>query len=220
MSKETKDLNVLQRIAEFQQDEVYIHKSKQAFGYKYAPLEIILPLIKPFLEKHRLGITHVIKTKQYLKNGVHETGQFLITYIYNVDDVKDKIKCETLIDENVVLAKQNKFMVLGSAITYFRRYHIVTMLGLTTDEDSDAGGYKPENTSQKPTSKSENKKTGRSVESSESQDGVDYIAIFQNIVKNKDEKQSRKMLSTYAKNMNKELIEKITLIIDKAFEVK
>lgn len=34
----------------------------------------------------------------------------------------------------------NDFQVLGSAITYIRRYAISSMLGLVTDKDTDAGG--------------------------------------------------------------------------------
>ena len=34
----------------------------------------------------------------------------------------------------------NDFQVLGSAITYLRRYAISSMLGLVTDKDNDASG--------------------------------------------------------------------------------
>ena len=34
----------------------------------------------------------------------------------------------------------NEFQVLGSAITYIRRYAISSALGLVTDKDTDAGG--------------------------------------------------------------------------------
>ena len=34
----------------------------------------------------------------------------------------------------------NEFQVLGSAITYLRRYALSSMLGLVTDKDTDASG--------------------------------------------------------------------------------
>ena len=34
----------------------------------------------------------------------------------------------------------NEFQVLGSAITYLRRYSLSSMLGLVTDKDTDASG--------------------------------------------------------------------------------
>ena len=34
----------------------------------------------------------------------------------------------------------NTFQVMGSAITYYRRYTLSTMLGLVTDKDADASG--------------------------------------------------------------------------------
>ena len=34
----------------------------------------------------------------------------------------------------------NAFQVYGSAITYFRRYALSSLLGIITDKDTDAGG--------------------------------------------------------------------------------
>ena len=45
------------------------------------------------------------------------------------------------IDLNVQLAKMNVFQVLGSGISYFRRYQILAALGLA-QEDDDGGGAK------------------------------------------------------------------------------
>ena len=40
----------------------------------------------------------------------------------------------------MALKGQNDFQVLGSAITYLRRYSLSSILGLVTDEDADAAG--------------------------------------------------------------------------------
>jgi len=40
----------------------------------------------------------------------------------------------------VQLAKMNEFQVLGSAITYMRRYALSSALGIITDSDIDAAG--------------------------------------------------------------------------------
>ena len=52
----------------------------------------------------------------------------------------EAIQSDTLIPQNVQLAKMNEFQVLGSAITYIRRYALSSMLGLVTDKDTDASG--------------------------------------------------------------------------------
>ena len=41
---------------------------------------------------------------------------------------------------NVQLKGMNDFQVMGSAITYLRRYSLSSVLGLVTDKDTDAGG--------------------------------------------------------------------------------
>jgi hypothetical protein len=211
-------LNLRQRLMNFQLDEVEIHKSKAAYGYSYAPLDVILPLIKPYLKKHGIGFVHNTHLENATVMGVSSQYQFLTTTFYSMDDTKDQISCTTRINDQVQLAKMNEFMVMGSAITYFRRYHIVTILGLTTDEDTDAGGAQPQQTP--PTSKTDHKKTpGRSVESAPvTEDTVDYAAIFDNITKNKTEKQSRDMFEMYKKKMSPEVLKKVTKIIDDKFK--
>jgi len=44
------------------------------------------------------------------------------------------------IPQGVQLKGMNDFQVLGSAITYARRYSLSMMLGIVTDEDNDASG--------------------------------------------------------------------------------
>jgi hypothetical protein len=44
------------------------------------------------------------------------------------------------IPQGVQLKGMNEFQVYGSAITYFRRYAISSLLGIVTDKDTDAGG--------------------------------------------------------------------------------
>ena len=45
----------------------------------------------------------------------------------------------------------NEFQVLGSAITYLRRYALSSMLGLVTDKDTDASGEQVKNEPKKAT---------------------------------------------------------------------
>ena len=149
-----------QRLRAFQKEMhgVEIIKNTKAYGYNYATLKDILFVIEPILDEHGIWYQHNTGFDHDSKqNTVH-------TFIYSVDNEDDRESCTTLIDKEATLAKMNRFMIEGSAITYFRRYHITTLLGLTTDEDTDAGGKKVE-------------KGGRSVEAASGNAGPDFEAI-------------------------------------------
>ena len=225
VKKETKVYNektpLAVRLMNFQDEDIEIIKSKKAYGYNYAPLDVILPLIKPYLKKHGIGYYHNTFIKPHEENGIISDKQHLKTTFFNTDNVDDKIECDTMINEKVALSKMNEFMVIGSAITYFRRYHIVTVLGLTTDEDSDAGGAQPKNNEKAVDSKGESKiieKQGRSVESATTENTVDYVAIFTNATKSKNETQVNKMLDMYSKNMSAIMLKTVKEILVKAYK--
>ena len=61
------------------------------------------------------------------------------TVIFHVTS-GESIETITNIPQDVVLKGMNDFQVLGSAITYIRRYALSSALGLITDKDTDAGG--------------------------------------------------------------------------------
>lgn len=119
--------NLFKALANFQQEVPVIHKGTTGFGYSYADLPAIFEVINPLLKKHGLGFTQVIMP-DYLKTIVFhvETGEF--------------IESSTNIPQGVQLSKMNEFQVLGSAITYIRRYALSSILGLVTDKDTDAAG--------------------------------------------------------------------------------
>lgn len=113
-------------LAEFQREVPPILKATDGYGYKYADLSEIFRIIKPLLEKHQLGFYQSIEGTQLLTVVFHESGE--------------KIESKADIPQGVSLSKMNPFQVMGSAITYFRRYTLSAMLGLVTDADIDASG--------------------------------------------------------------------------------
>jgi hypothetical protein len=119
--------NIYKAIADFQQEVPVILKDTSGFGYKYADLPAIFEVINPLLKKHGLGFTQLVNGTNIQTVLFHvETGETLIS--------------DTAIPQGVQLAKMNDFQVLGSAITYIRRYALSSMLGLVTDKDTDASG--------------------------------------------------------------------------------
>lgn len=203
--------NLLQNLASFQDEmeNIEILKSKEAYGYNYADLDAILTIVRPIMRTHNIGYYHNTDYDVSVDKNV------VVTTLYNLEDVNDKIVSRTLIDGNTKLAKMNTLMVEGSAITYFRRYHIVAMLGLLTDEDHDAGGKRKQSKATQTTSKSST--PGRSVESNAEAE-TDYISIFSNLVKNKPREKVEKTLNMYKAQISNEQLTEINKIIKDAYE--
>jgi len=114
-------------LAAFQQEVPVIHKGKEGYGYSFADLPAIFEVINPLMKKHGLGFTQLL------------TGISIKTIIFHIESGQT-IESITDIPQGVTLAKMNDFQVLGSAITYIRRYALSAALGLVTDKDTDAAG--------------------------------------------------------------------------------
>jgi len=119
-----KQLNIYKKIANFQQECPVILKGTKGYGYNYADLPSIFEVINPLLKKYKLGFTQLL------------IDENLKTIIFDIDS-GETIESSVKIKQDVNLAKMNPFQVLGSAITYYRRYSIAAMLGIITDEDND-----------------------------------------------------------------------------------
>ena len=122
--------HLLKSLAAFQQEVKVIHKGTQGYGYSYADLPKIFEEINPLLQKHGLGFTQLINSQDGLN--------YLKTILFHVES-GESIDSLTLIPY-VQLKGMNDFQVLGSAITYLRRYSLSAALGLITDVDNDAAG--------------------------------------------------------------------------------
>jgi len=119
--------NLFKALAAFQQEVPVIHKDTQGYGYSYADLPAIFEVINPLMQKHGLGFTQTVN------------GTQLCTTVFHVESGEIIEGCAD-IPQDVNLKGMNSFQVLGSAITYMRRYQLSAMLGLVTDKDTDAGG--------------------------------------------------------------------------------
>jgi len=119
--------NLYKALADFQQEVPVIHKATEGFNYSYADLPAIFQVINPLLKKHGLGFTQVFE------------GTNLITSVFHIAS-GETVNSTLPIPQGVSLKGMNDFQVLGSAITYLRRYAISAILGLVTDKDTDASG--------------------------------------------------------------------------------
>lgn len=119
--------NLLKSVAAFQQECPTIHKATQGYGYTYADLPAIFKIINPLMKKHGLGFMQEL----------HEHS--IITTIFHIESGEMR-ESRASIPQGVQLKGMNDFQVLGSAITYIRRYALSSALGLVTDKDIDAAG--------------------------------------------------------------------------------
>lgn len=119
--------NIYKSLASFQQEVPVILKGTSGYGYQYADLPAIFEVINPLMKKHGLGFTQLVE------------GQSIKTIVFHVES-GEEIVSNTDIPQGVQLKGMNDFQVLGSAITYIKRYALSSILGLVTDKDTDAGG--------------------------------------------------------------------------------
>ncbi len=119
--------NLFKALSDFQNEVPIIHKATQGYGYSYSDLPTIFPVINPLLKKHGLGFTQLGQ------------GTSLKTIIFHIES-GEILESTFDIPQGVSLSKMNDFQVLGSAITYMRRYALSSALGIITDKDTDAGG--------------------------------------------------------------------------------
>lgn len=123
--------NLYKALADFQQEVPAIYKNAKGYSYKFADLGEITDIIKPILKKHGLGYVQPIE------------GSSIKTIVFHAES-GESIESSADIPQGVQLKGMNDFQVLGSAITYLRRYSLSSMLGLITDEDADAAGEQNE----------------------------------------------------------------------------
>lgn len=147
--------HLFKALADFQQEVPVIHKGTTGYGYSYADLPAIFDKINPLMKKHGLGFTQLLN------------GEFLDTVIFHIES-GENIKSSVVIPVGVQLKGMNDFQVLGSAITYLRRYALSAALGLVTDKDTDASGVQEvkapvEKPAEKPAQKQKFSTNGKAV---------------------------------------------------------
>ncbi len=136
--------NIYKSLAAFQQEVPVILKDTQGYGYQYTDLPAIFKVINPLMAKHGLGFYQAVTlaTEREVVSDVIETVIFHI-------ESGEKISSVTRIPQGVSLKGMNDFQVLGSAITYIKRYALSSLLGLVTDKDTNASGEQVVNLGEK-----------------------------------------------------------------------
>ena len=118
---------IYKALADFQQEVPVMLKNADGYGYKYLPLPDLIQGIKPLLKKHKLGFTQICE------------GEGLTTSLFHVESGETLTGTMT-IPQDIKLGSQNPYQVLGSGITYLRRYSLESMLGIVSSKDTDGNG--------------------------------------------------------------------------------
>lgn len=127
--------NLAKAFVALQADLVPVAKSatNPFFKSKYAPLPEVMETIQPLLAKHKLAVmqpmTHLDGEPAIKTILVHESGEM-------IEEVSP------------VFLDKKSAQSHGSAITYARRYGLMSLLGLVADEDDD--GHKATQAYSKP----------------------------------------------------------------------
>jgi len=110
-------------------DITNLYPSSSGYGYDYVPLEKIIDMLKTVLPKHGLGWV------QLPSAGTDNTNIGLTTRVIHTSG-------EWIEDSVIIPATEvkgtNASQKLGASITYFRRYALCAVFGISGDKDVDA----------------------------------------------------------------------------------
>lgn len=97
-------------------------------NYKYAGLNEVWQAVSPLLKDNKLVVTQ--------SPALGERGYVFITTIYHTGSE------EWISEQMPLILQRDDPQGMGSAITYYRRYMLLSMLGLIPDDDNDAKDHR------------------------------------------------------------------------------
>lgn len=111
-----------------------VNKTTQGYGYKYAPLDEVLPVIRAACAQHGLYMLQSPWSPSASQLGVttlltHTSGQWISTrFAMPVEQLKG----------------MNLYQSSGAALSYIRRYQALSLWAMAQGEDNDAAHKKPD----------------------------------------------------------------------------
>ena len=121
-------IDITKAIGQFQKECPTMKKDAKGYGYNYTTLDTIIETVKPLLLKHGIVFMQSV--------GANEFGHNLTTRMVHISGewIED-----TMVMPKMSESKQmNVAQAMGATITYCKRYALSAMLGIATDEDTDA----------------------------------------------------------------------------------
>ncbi len=137
MSENTNEL--FTAFSKFQGELDNSSKSKQGHGYNYSDLATCINTAKPILASNGLSVTQMM--------GMSEGSQTIITMLAHSSG--QWMRSETIMPNATLQgsAGKNPVQVLGSAITYMRRYCYAAITGMAQEDDDGAANTRQQSKS-------------------------------------------------------------------------
>lgn len=123
--------SLLESLAKAQSEFVTLPKDKNGYGYKYTDIDTVINYVRPILSKYGLGFMQSLSS---LSSTAKEIPAITTRVFHSSGEWIE----DTTVLPDVTLAKTNNAQNMGASITYMRRYFLCAMLGITSDEDTDA----------------------------------------------------------------------------------
>lgn len=139
--------DVLNRIAEVQQSVEAVKRTAEGYGYKYATLDDVWQLVKTSMVENALGWTAVSSSEIIGADTDMPTVYNTLTVaIYETahewENLMDMVKHGEAVSSSYTYPAAAAQQV-GSFETYYRRYALIHLLGLTTVMDDDGKATTP-----------------------------------------------------------------------------
>ena len=122
--------NLFTALMKFQCECQTIPKLKNGFGYKYAELSKTMEIVKPLMLKHGIGFTQMLHGNNKITTMVFhaESGETIETMFEMPNGEPSK--------------QMNTFQLDGARFTYYKRYQLLSLIGVFTDDDLDVDSRK------------------------------------------------------------------------------
>lgn len=112
-----------EKLQKIQKELGKMQKDTKGYNYKYFDINQLLEKLQPLLEEHKLLLTQPIEDN------------------YVVSRIQD-LETDDSVYSAIKLPEGVKPQDMGSAITYFRRYSLVSLLAIQAEDDDGAKATK------------------------------------------------------------------------------
>ena len=130
MSAKGNTKTIYQRLAAAQADCTAVGKDSKAHQYKYASLAAVLDMLRPVLAKHELALHHTIS---------HHEALGMVAVAAVTDGAGEAVETVMPIPTPQTGGRMNPMQELGSILSYSRRYAILSLFNLATEDDDGVG---------------------------------------------------------------------------------
>lgn len=147
MENEKRHEDVLSRIAVVQQSVESVKRTTEGYGYKYATLNDVWQLVKRSMDENGLGWTAVCSSEIVGTDSDMPTVYNTLTVAvfetkHEWENLMDMVKHGEAVSSSYTYPAAAAQQV-GSFETYYRRYGLIHLLGLTTVIDDDGKATTP-----------------------------------------------------------------------------